>query len=54
MPAGTAEIYRRPSEPVILASAGRIRSRETGPGGRASSYEETREIGDEHPRGSSR
>ena len=49
MPAGTAEPYRRPSEQVILASAGWIRSRGTGPGGRASRYKETSEIGEEHP-----
>ena len=44
MAAGSAEFCRRPSEQVILASAGRIRSRGTGPWWRASPYEETREI----------
>jgi hypothetical protein len=53
MPAVAAELYRLLSEQVILGSADRIRSRETGPGGRTSRYEETRAISDEHPRGRS-
>jgi hypothetical protein len=53
MPAGTAELQRRPSERAILASVARDRSRGTGPEGRASRYEESSEIGEEHPRGRS-
>jgi len=49
MPVGTARLCRRPSEPIILASAGWIRSRGTGPEGRASRYKETSEVGEEYP-----
>src|SRR5262249_3667700 len=33
IPAGTTELERRPSEQALLAAAGRLRSRGTGPGG---------------------
>jgi hypothetical protein len=46
MPAGNAELCRRPSEHVILASAGRIRSRGTGPGGEQA-VTRRREIGED-------